>query len=225
MKNPIRKTTVIGTSVLLAFFAISCSKESVLPAEEAFLSQKAVKKSALVNDLQSTISEDERHSLLFMREEEKLARDVYITLYKKWGDAIFSNISESEQSHMDAILKLLVKYNLPDPAANNPIGVFTDESLQSLYNQLVAKGSTSLMNALIVGATIEDMDLRDIKEDLQTIDNSDIIEVYENLLKGSRNHLRSFYSKILDLGGTYTPQYITQEEFEEVVSSEMETGS
>ncbi|MBC6489478.1 hypothetical protein BC349_00740 [Flavihumibacter stibioxidans] len=179
----------------------------------------------MVNDLQSTISEDERHSLLFMREEEKLARDVYITLYKKWGDAIFSNISESEQSHMDAILKLLVKYNLPDPAANNPIGVFTDESLQSLYNQLVAKGSTSLMNALIVGATIEDMDLRDIKEDLQTIDNSDIIEVYENLLKGSRNHLRSFYSKILDLGGTYTPQYITQEEFEEVVSSEMETGS
>lgn len=225
MKNPIRKTTVIGTAVLMAFFAISCSKESVLPAEETSLSQKAVKNSALVKDLQSSLSEDERHSLLYMREEEKLARDVYTTLYKKWGDAIFSNISESEQSHMDAILKLLVKYNLPDPAANNPIGVFTDESLQSLYNQLVTKGSTSLMNALIVGATIEDMDLRDIKEDLQTIDNSDIISVYENLLKGSRNHLRSFYSKILDLGGTYTPQYITQEEFDEVVDSEMETGS
>jgi hypothetical protein len=163
-------------------------------------------------------------SLSFMREEEKLARDVYITLYNKWGVNIFTNISSSEQSHMDVILILLNKYNLTDPVSSNAVGVFTNITLQNLYNQLVAQGNASVLEAYKVGATIEDLDIFDLKTALISIDNLDIRLVYDMLTKGSRNHMRSFYKNILNVGGTYTPQYISQVEFDAIINSSMETG-
>ena len=166
----------------------------------------------------------ESGSLSFMREEEKLARDVYITLYNKWGVNIFTNISNSEQTHMDAILMLLNKYSLPDPVAFNAVGVFNNTTLQSLYNQLLVQGNTSLLEAFKVGATIEDLDIFDLTNAIIYIDNQDIKLVYDMLTKGSRNHMRSFYKNILNVGGTYIPQYVTQAEFDAIINSAMETG-
>lgn len=163
-------------------------------------------------------------SLTFMREEEKLARDVYITLYNKWGVNIFTNISASEQTHMDALLMLLNKYSLTDPVGANAVGVFSNATLQNLYAQLVTQGNISILDAYKVGATIEDLDIFDLKTALIDIDNQDIRLVYDMLTKGSRNHLRSFYKNILNTGGTYTPQYITQSEFDTIINSAMETG-
>lgn len=171
------------------------------------------------------LNTDEQTTLPFMREEEKLARDVYIFLYNKWGSVIFNNISGSEQTHMNAILQLLNKYNIPDPAGNNSTGVFSNPLLQNLYTQLTAQGAVSSLEALKAGAAIEDLDIYDLKSALTKVDNQDITLVYNNLMKGSRNHLRSFYSNILLAGGTYTPQFITQAEFDAIISSPMETGS
>ncbi len=159
-----------------------------------------------------------------MREEEKLARDVYTTLYGKWKIIIFNNIGESEQTHMDAVLQLLNRYNLQDPVGNNNVGEFNNADLQELYLQLVELGSTSISDALQVGATIEDLDIFDLENALTKIDNQDIELVYDNLTKGSRNHLRSFYSNILIASETYVPQFITQEKFDAIVNSPMETG-
>lgn len=163
-------------------------------------------------------------SLSFMREEEKLARDVYITLYNKWGVNIFTNISASEQTHMDAVLMLLNKYGLTDPAGTNAVGVFNNATLQNLYNQLVTQGNISVLEAYKVGATIEDLDIFDLQNALINIDNMDIRLVYDMLTKGSRNHLRAFYKNILNAGGTYTPQFITQAAFDAIINSAMETG-
>ena len=170
------------------------------------------------------LNADELSTLPFMREEEKLARDVYTFLYNKWGSLIFSNISSSEQTHMNAILLLLNRYNLPDPVGSNGPGVFTNPSLQALYAQLTAQGSASMIEALKVGVTIEDLDIYDLRAALIKVDNQDIILVYNNLVKGSRNHLRSFYSNLLAIGGMYTAQYITQAEFDAIVNSPKETG-
>ena len=101
-----------------------------------------------------TLSLEENESLLFMREEEKLARDVYLYLYSIWGDQIFINISDSEQSHTDAVLRLIEKYSLPDPAAEKSEGQFVNLTLQGLYDLLTAQGQASLIDALIVGAQI-----------------------------------------------------------------------
>jgi hypothetical protein len=178
----------------------------------------------VINLPTETLSTDEINSLEFLREEEKLARDVYITMYSKWGAKIFNNISNSEQTHMDAVLQLLNKYNITDPVGSNPVGVFQNTALQNLYNQLVDEGKISLLAAYKVGATIEDLDIFDLSTALTKIDNQDITLVYEMLTKGSRNHLRSFYKNILSIGGTYSPQYITQLEFDAIINGSMETG-
>ena len=120
---------------------------------------------------------------------------------------------------------LINKYGLIDPAANHMTGTFTNQSLQSLYNTLVSSGSASLINALTVGVTIEDLDIKDLKDHMLSIDNQDITCVFSNLMRGSRNHLRSFYANILFTGGTYTPQYLTQDEFNAIVNSKHEFGT
>jgi hypothetical protein len=86
------------------------------------------------------------------------------------------------------------------------------------------EGNKSTLNALLVGATIEDLDIYDIKQALVYIDNQDMRYVYEMLAKGSRNHLRSFYKNIINAGGTYSPQYISNEDFNDIINSAMETG-
>ena len=170
------------------------------------------------------LTQAELESLLFMREEEKLARDVYLYLYEIWQDQIFLNISASEQQHTDAVLGLVEKYNLPDPAADKAVGEYENLDLQGLYDLLTAQGAVSLIDALIVGATIEDLDINDLNSQLLFIDNADITLVYESLLKGSRNHLRAFTSQLIDLGLDYAPVYISQKDYDAIVSSPAERG-
>jgi len=138
----------------------------------------------------SDLSDAEAASLLFMREEEKLARDVYLKMYELWGMPIFQNIANSEQMHMDQIKQLLDRYGLTDPALAP--GQFTDPSLQALYDQLVAQGSVSLADAMNVGVLIEQTDIADLQEHIAQTDNADIQMVYSNLLNGSYNHLAAF---------------------------------
>jgi hypothetical protein len=171
-----------------------------------------------------SLSAVEVSSLNLMREEEKLARDVYTFLYTKWNLHIFVNIGESEQRHMDAVLQLLTKYNLPDPVGSNNAGKFSNTRLQELYNQLTVQGSTSLADALKVGATIEDLDIFDLETALTKIQSQDIRTVYENLNRGSRNHLRAFYSNLVSRGEMYAPQYISQTEFDSILSRSKEKG-
>jgi hypothetical protein len=154
------------------------------------------------------LSDQEEAKLLFMREEEKLARDVYLTFYDEFDLATFSNIASSEQMHMNALLKLLKKYDLPDPAAGNDIGEFTDPDLQALYATLIASGMAGPLEALKVGGKIEEKDMVDIQEAIELSDHADIDLVYESLLCGSRNHLRAFAQAIeAQFGETYTQQW------------------
>jgi hypothetical protein len=174
---------------------------------------------------EQTISDEERNGLILMREEEKLARDVYSVLYDTWGMQIFSNIAQSEQTHTEAVKTILTKYNITDPVMDDTIGVFVNNDLQKLYTDLIAQGTISVEEALIVGARIEDLDIADLQKLLSKTDNDDIKLVYENLMRGSRNHLRSFVSQLTSKGVTYTPNYITQSDFETIMLSAQETGS
>jgi hypothetical protein len=180
---------------------------------------------ALVSGLpQEELSESEIKGLLQMREEEKLARDVYLSLQQDWAHRIFQNIASSEQRHMDAVKTLLDKYNMLDPVIDDTVGVFSDPKIQNLYFELVQKGRISLVHALQVGALIEDLDIFDLKEFILVADNVDIKTVYQNLLKGSRNHMRSFVSQLSAYGEIYEGTYLTPEEIEEIVDSPMERG-
>lgn len=129
--------------------------------------------------------------LLFLIEEEKLAHDVYTVLYEKYGARVFGNILKSESTHQDRVLSLLHTRNLSDPRTG-VVGTFTDQNLQTLYNNLIEQGMKSAEEAYKVGVAIEEKDIADITTQLATATDSDIVTTLEALRNGSENHLRAF---------------------------------
>lgn len=172
------------------------------------------------------LSAAEAQGLAYMREEEKLARDVYLALYELWGLPTFQTIAGSEQAHMDAVLSLLEQYGLADPAAGNDAGVFNDPQFTALYEQLLAQGSLSVADALTVGAAIEELDIVDLQARMAETADAYVLQVYGNLLAGSENHLRAFVNSLQQqTGATYQPVYLEQAEFEAMMSGVSGRGS
>ena len=130
--------------------------------------------------------------LQYLVEEEKLARDVYAYLAANVTSQKFSNITKSEQTHMDNISALLKKYNFFNPTTTRAPGVFRDAELQKLYNDLIAQGSVSVAAAMQVGVAIEELDIADLKKMMVTPAPADVKLAYDLLLKGSYNHLAAF---------------------------------
>jgi hypothetical protein len=147
--------------------------------------------------ISSPLTETEEVNILYLYEEEKLAHDIYVEMYKAFGAFIFNRISESEQRHMNAVERLIIKYNIDDTVLYNEHGVFTNGDLQKEYDRLLEDGLSNLTSALEVGVTIEEMDIADIENMLQDTEKADIQRVLSNLLRGSYKHLEAF-SKQLD---------------------------
>ncbi len=167
---------------------------------------------------QNELTEEETRGILFMREEEKLARDVYTHLYGIHPLRPFLNISRSEQAHMDAILYLIDTFHLEDPVGTNPAGVFRNEELQHLYHELIAKGEESREEALRVGAFIEEVDIIDLQTELENVAmDENVIRVYTNLCRASENHLRAFVRVLTLYDMDYTPVRLDQDEFERIM--------
>lgn len=161
--------------------------------------------------------------LCFLREEEKLARDVYITLYESSGMRVFDSISRSEQSHTDAVRDLMAARGITDPVTDDTVGVFVNSVLDSLYTDLTTSGLMGDTEALLVGATIEDLDIHDIEEMEARTTDAEILAMYDVLKCGSRNHMRSFISQLDRAGETYTPVYISSAAFEAIIGSPRES--
>lgn len=176
-----------------------------------------------LNDLE--FSEEEISGIIFMRQEEKLARDVYLQLAELWGMNIFSNIASSEDTHMAAVLSLIEMAGQEDPVQDMANGEFLDQELQTLYDSLIARGAESLAESLLVGAAIEEIDILDLQEYLAQTENTSVAEVYQNLLNGSINHLNSFvrtYER--QTGEEYEPQFLSDEAFQELLTASTQGG-
>jgi hypothetical protein len=156
--------------------------------------------------------------LSFLREEEKLARDVYRTLYDTWQLQPHANIASSEQTHTSQVASALSAFDLPDPVVDDGVGAFENATLGELYVQLVDQGKQSEIASLTVGATIEDLDIRDIEEMKARTGDIGVLGMYESLQCGSRNHMRSFTSQLATRGESYTPQYIDAADYQAIVT-------
>jgi hypothetical protein len=178
-------------------------------------------------------TEDERAALRLLREEEKLAHDVYLALDAK--APVFAEIRKSEVNHMAAAANLLARYDLDDPAAGRGPGEFLDAHLATLYRTLRDKGLQDLPSALAVGVEIEELDIHDIRQwravwqdMVQATDDTQsaaqVLNVFNNLERGSRNHLRVLYTQLAATGGAYTPSHLSPADFEAIVRSPNEAG-
>ncbi len=199
---------------------VSCS-ESVNGVDETIISdvdEKSAEVAAICGtcDFSGTLAEAEVYGLMEMREEEKLARQVYIFFYEKYQYRVFNNISKSENAHTSAVLNLIDGFGLTDPTPvaytefNNPL--FAD-----LYAQLTEKGSESLVEALKVGAFIEEYDINDLQNLFETTENATVKKVYGNLLRASKFHLKAFTNSLKLLKATYTPTVISVEEYNDIL--------
>lgn len=176
-------------------------------------------------DPQGQVSQVEVEDLVYMREEEKLARDTYLVLGEQWGLKVFANIAKSEQRHMDALKVLLDAFGIDDPVADETdVGIFANGLLQVLYNDLVAQGMQSGVDALKAGGAIEETDILDLLEAIERAENPDVTAVYENLLCGSRNHLRAFVRQIELSGEVYQPVLMTDGQLSAIVDFPTERG-
>jgi len=152
--------------------------------------------------LSGTVTESEGAGLLFMREEEKMARDVYAYMYAKYNLPVFGNITKSENAHMLAVLRLITAFKITDNGNNNP-GEYTNTHIKDLYQQLITMGDISLVDALKVGVLIEQTDISDLEKELLTVQNASIKTVYTNLKAGSNAHLKAFIWNLKIQGVVY----------------------
>lgn len=169
------------------------------------------------------LSEVERADLLLMHEEEKIARDAYAELYGRWGIMPFGNITGSEQAHMDMVGMLLRRYAVPAVVAGLDVGRFGTPQMQVLHDQLMQQGLQSLEDAVAVGLHIEELDIADLRLTSSHTSNPDILLVYAELERGSRNHLRAFYRWKQRLGAHYQPSHLSLADFDQIANSDKET--
>jgi len=194
-------------------------------AEEGPRARECSVPGLLVDLPMGDLSSRELSDLAFIREEEKLARDTYLSMAQAWDLRVFRKIARTEKKHIGAVLTIYDKYGLSDTAAANAIGVFNDPGLQNLYEELVQLGSLSPVDAFTVGALVEELDIYDLlMRALVHADNEDLLTLYQNLAKGSRNHLRAFDKLLKRSGVDYVPDYLSAATYEDIVTSPIEKG-
>jgi hypothetical protein len=226
MKNLIFIGVVSILMLTIITTVISCDKKDLLAGDPIGSDDLALRggpnsDSCFLLNPSASVNEAEIEMLKYMREEEKLAHDVYRYFFTLYNVPVFKNISNSEQRHMSRIKCLLDHYEIPDPLIDEQ-GKFTNTDLQQLYTTLTEQGKVSVTEAYKIGATIEDLDIKDLDSDLTQTENPAIKDIFERLMCGSRNHMRSFYSLLIKVGGTYSAQYISSDELTAIVTTEKE---
>ena len=218
---PVRLSVAV-TAVAISFAAISAPLTAApltqTAADEVTLYATAAPSTRAVTVSTNTLTDAEIQDILFMREEEKLARDVYMTLADVWGTPIFTNIAGAESMHMTSIGTLITRYGLEDPVDENPVGVFVHPTLQTMYDDLVTTGSQSLIDALEVGALIEEVDIRDLIDSIAETQATDVLVVWQQLLSGSQNHLKAFTSQLAAQGIDYESTVLDAATYEDMLS-------
>jgi len=188
-----KKTLLVSSIVALLSITASAKGNGGNHGSHGFGNQNSqMVSSSQLMEQATELTQEQKDGLLFMVEEEKLARDVYLYLNELWGDSIFEKIAQSEQKHFDAMKSLVESYGLEAPTTLDTKGEFENEELQALYNSLIEKGKQSLVDALEVGVTIEETDITDLENRLNGEIPANIQKSYQNLLRASYNHLKAF---------------------------------
>jgi len=159
--------------------------------------------------------------LLKMYEEEKLARDVYVSFYNKYNIEFFKNTSQAQQIQMNQIACLLKHYNLKYKATERE-GIFNDLNIQQHYFDFKEQGDISVSDAIKASATIEDLNLFDLGEYMSFTKNPAILAIFKHLSCGAKNHLRNFVNVLKVKNETYLPKHITEKEYKRIVKKKNE---
>lgn len=213
-----KRTTLLSTTAAMLMLGLADTTVEAVAGNNNYASCRN-NTCAQINLVGGELLAADQQSVLYMREEEKLARDVYLFLATHWNSSIHQHVAESEQRHMDMVERLISLYQLTDSAVIE-VGVFNNTQLQSLYNDLITRGQQNANEALLVGALIEEVDIADLEQALLSTVNPDLIATYEQLLQASYRHLNLFVRTWnAQMGSTYTAQVLPQAAVENILNS------
>lgn len=170
------------------------------------------------------LTADEIEFLFAMREDEKMAKDLYTAFGAQYPTAVqFSRIATAEATHVAAIETMLTYYEVSFPALT-PAGVFADAEKQAQYDAFLAQGTT-IQGAFEVMALLEEENIAAYKAVEATATNANIKLILANMVRASSNHLKAAVRQLTILGITYTPTHLDQATFDEVISSAFAQGN
>jgi hypothetical protein len=175
-------------------------------------------------NLYSQYSAEEKSSLLYTLQEEKVAFDFYNEMFTKYSEKVFENVSSAEKTHQEHVLNLLNELNINAESYNQNAGEFSTKELQDMYNLLIKTGNYSFTDALLASARYEEKDISDLKNYRSKASNENIISLFECLEKASQNHLRAFVKNLKTEGITYKSSVLSAEEFNEIINSKNQGG-
>lgn len=169
----------------------------------------------------SQISQSDRDALIYTMQEEKVANNFYTAMQSLYALNVFQNISKSETMHMKHVKTLLDNFGIDNPVSGKyeAAGSFMDAGLERMYNDMISIGNISVTDALKESAKFEEMDIRDLKAFVESAENTSIESTLNKLINASGNHLRAFVRNLKTRGIEYSPQYLSQEEFNGIISS------
>lgn len=186
MNTNLKKTMSWAAAVALVgggAFAVTAQAQPLSAVDSATVAAAA--DSGLTEDLQ------------FMREEERMARDLYKAFADTYDDAApFANITRSEDRHYDAVGVLLDRYDVTDPSAGKAAGTYAFPEIQKLYDGWLAEGNASLAAAYGVGVELETADIADLKAAVNEHTEADVDQVFGSLLNASEHHLAAFQAAV-----------------------------
>lgn len=140
-----------------------------------------------------TMTEEQKAELAFMAEEELVAHDLYTAFAGLYDTPVFSRVANSESKHLEAVRSLMERYGVTDPTVDHVAGVFSNESLQKLYDELLVQGQASQDGALEAGRTVEKTDIEGLTAATEGATTApDAKAVFTRLLEASKHHLTAF---------------------------------
>ncbi len=152
----------------------------------------------------SELSNDTLETINYMLNEEKLAHDLYISLYELYPNLFqLQNIAErSETKHENLVSQLADKYGVENDS-NLSVGEFGLSEINGLYDTLYDLGKNSAVDALKVGCMVEVTDINDLDTDIAIAQEDgalDVLTVFTSLRDGSYNHYWAFNKALINQG-------------------------
>lgn len=227
--------TYLITATLAGLFTLaSCSQSddvvqddstlSILKVEEDGTSMMTRANITPVMEATSPLTADETEFLYAIREDEKIAHDVYAAFSALYPAAkTISKIMTAESSHISAAEAVLDYYEIEYPPLSDT-GIFEDADRQALYNDLITKGTT-LIKAYGTMALMEEETVYAYKSIQNQLTNSNLSLLLSQLIKASSNHLRATVRQVVKLGGSYSPAYLSDEEYQTIINMAFENGN
>lgn len=159
---------------------------------------------------------DNRELFLKLYQEEKLAYDLYGEFYERWSLGVFNKVQQREAKHVWCVEKIMDNYGY-DYEINDKSGLYPDREIQKIYDDLSVKGCISDLAALEAAAYIKEKHICQLRERIRYQEDEYVVKVIFLMESAAQSHLRAFVNSIRLSGSDYSPVFLTDDEFSNVM--------